>query len=63
MVLAGSLIICITGIEISVFEYWNVDLNLVRACGRLATCSHAGFLLSLYFDPEDGGDMFLRDVG
>jgi hypothetical protein len=24
---------------------------------------HAGFLFSLIFDPEDGGDMFLRYVG
>jgi hypothetical protein len=24
---------------------------------------HAGFLLGLFFDPEDGGDMFLRNVG
>jgi hypothetical protein len=23
----------------------------------------AGFLLGLFFDPEDGGDMFLRNVG
>jgi hypothetical protein len=22
-----------------------------------------GFLLGLFFDPEDGGDMFLRNVG
>jgi hypothetical protein len=29
----------------------------------LATCFHAGFLLALFFDPEDGGDMFLRNVG
>jgi hypothetical protein len=29
----------------------------------LATCFHAGFLRSLFFDPEDGGDMFLRNVG
>jgi hypothetical protein len=28
----------------------------------LATCFHAGILLGL-FDPEDGGDMFLRNVG
>jgi hypothetical protein len=24
---------------------------------------HAGFLLVLFFDPEDGGDVFLRNVG
>jgi hypothetical protein len=30
---------------------------------RLATCFHAGFLLGLFSDPEDGGDMFLRNVG
>jgi hypothetical protein len=28
-----------------------------------ATCVHAGFLLDLFFDLEDGGDMFLRNVG
>jgi hypothetical protein len=27
------------------------------------TCFHAGILLSLFFDPEDGGDMFLQNVG
>jgi hypothetical protein len=25
-----------------------------------ATCFHADFLLSLFFDPEDGDDLFLR---
>jgi hypothetical protein len=29
---------------------------------ELATCFHRGILLRL-FDPEDGGDMFLRNVG
>jgi hypothetical protein len=24
---------------------------------------HAGFLLGLFFEPEDGGDIFLRKVG
>jgi hypothetical protein len=28
----------------------------------LATCFHADFLLGLFFDPEDGGDIFLRNV-
>jgi hypothetical protein len=28
----------------------------------LATCFHAGFLLSLFFDLEDGGDILLRNV-
>jgi hypothetical protein len=28
----------------------------------LATYFHAGFLLGLFFDPEDGGDMFIRNV-
>jgi hypothetical protein len=28
----------------------------------LATCIHAGFLLGLFFDPEDGSDMLLRNV-
>jgi hypothetical protein len=28
-----------------------------------ATCFHAGSLLVLFIDPEDGGDMFHRNVG
>jgi hypothetical protein len=28
-----------------------------------ATWFHAGFLLCLFFKPEDGGNMFLRNVG
>jgi hypothetical protein len=37
--------------------------------GRISTGSrdryllHAGFLLGLFFDPGDGGDMFRRNVG
>jgi hypothetical protein len=29
----------------------------------LASCFHAGFLLGLFFDPEDRGNMFLQNVG
>jgi hypothetical protein len=29
----------------------------------MQAASLAGFLLRLLFDPEDGGDMFLRNVG
>jgi hypothetical protein len=28
-----------------------------------ATRFHSGFLLDLFFDLEDGGDMFFRNVG
>jgi hypothetical protein len=29
---------------------------------KAASCC-TGFLLGIFFDPEDGGDMFLRNVG
>jgi hypothetical protein len=45
--------------------FWDMTpcslLNVDRA--QIATCFHAGFLLGLFFDPEDEGDMFLRNVG
>jgi hypothetical protein len=28
----------------------------------VATCFHAGFLLGLFFNPEDEGDMLLQNV-
>jgi hypothetical protein len=33
----------------------------VKAGGKQSI--HAGFLFSLFFDPEDEGDMFLQSVG
>jgi hypothetical protein len=40
---------------------WKQAASTARVL--LATSFHAGFLLGLFFDPEDGGDMFLRNVG
>jgi hypothetical protein len=37
--------------------------HIASICVMLATYFHAGFLLGLFFDPEDGGDMFLRNIG
>jgi hypothetical protein len=33
----------------------------VRAGGKQS--SHAGFLLGLFFNPEDEGDIFLQNIG
>jgi hypothetical protein len=37
--------------------FWDISQAL------LGTCFQAGFLLGSFFDPEDGGDMFFRNVG
>jgi hypothetical protein len=34
-----------------------------QASTLLATCLPAGYCWNYFFDPEDGGDMFLRNVG
>jgi hypothetical protein len=39
------------------------DLYVAQQSALLATCFHAGFLLSLFFNPEDGGGVFLQNVG
>jgi hypothetical protein len=40
--------------------FWDITLCSPLKVNR--RCFHAVFLLSLFFDPEDGGDMFLRNV-
>jgi hypothetical protein len=38
------------------------QLNKLFTLPLLATCFHADILLSLFFDHEDGGDMFLQNI-
>jgi hypothetical protein len=46
--------------------YWDITpcspLNVNLRESSAAICFHAGFLLGLFVDAEDGGDMFLRNV-
>jgi hypothetical protein len=37
-------------------------MQVARRAALLSTCFHAGFLFGLFFDPEDGGDIILRNV-
>jgi hypothetical protein len=43
---------------------YEEETSVNQAANRalLATCFHAGILLGLLFDHEDGDDMFLRNV-
>jgi hypothetical protein len=41
----------------------SVDFQEASVRALLAIYFHAGFLLGLFFDPEDGSDIFLRNVG
>jgi hypothetical protein len=40
----------------------NIRMMLARM-ERWKSHFYSGFLLGLFFDPEDGGDMFPRNVG
>jgi hypothetical protein len=39
------------------------DMTSLLKVGLFATCLHSGFLLGLFLDPEDGGDMFFLNIG
>jgi hypothetical protein len=47
----------------SILREEKIRKHETRVKALLTTCFYAGFLLGLFFDPEDGGDMFLRNVG
>jgi hypothetical protein len=46
----------------SVEEYAKQQTS-VKAGGKQSYMLHADFLLGLFFDTEDGGQIFLRNVG
>jgi hypothetical protein len=52
----GFDVLAVVVMKISVF--WDITLCSLL----LATCFHASFLLGLFSDTEDGGDIFLRNV-
>jgi hypothetical protein len=47
----------------AVFMKNSIFWNITTSRALLVTCFHAGLFLGAFFDSEDGGDMFLRNVG
>jgi hypothetical protein len=45
--------------------FWDIKPSSQLKVNRrfVGTCVHAGYLRCLFFDPEIGGDIFLRNVG
>jgi hypothetical protein len=47
--------------------FWDITpcslLKVNRRFGGTCRCFQAGFLLGLFFDPEEEGDMFRRNLG
>jgi hypothetical protein len=51
----------LTAVVIKSSVFW--DIMQRNPLALFATCFQAGYLLGLFFESEDGGDMFLRNVG
>jgi hypothetical protein len=63
--LVGSEVRTATVMKISIYRLITPcsPLKVNRRLALLVICFHAGFLLGLFFNPENGGDMFLRNFG
>jgi hypothetical protein len=40
-----------------------VGSEVLRALGYVCCLLHVGFFLSLPFDPDDGSDVFIQNIG
>jgi hypothetical protein len=47
------------------YIFWDITPRVVhrKSTDVSEELFHDGFLLGLFFDPEDGSDVFLRNVG
>jgi hypothetical protein len=44
-------------------NHQHINASSAECKTLLATCFHAGILLGLFFGPENGDDIFLRNIG
>jgi hypothetical protein len=55
----------LTAVILKSSGFWDItpcSSSRVIRMAEFATCFHAGFMLGLFFDPEDGSDMFVGSV-
>jgi hypothetical protein len=53
----------LTAVVMNCTIFWDITPCSPLSGIMLATWFHAGLFLSLFFYPEDGGEIFLRNVG
>jgi hypothetical protein len=44
-------------------EYNTINLHISESGRQKRNCFHSSFLRGVFFDPEYGGDIFLRNMG
>jgi hypothetical protein len=52
-----------TAVVMKSIVFWDMTPCSPLNAGGKQSSAHAGFLFDLFLDPEDGGDMFLRNIG